>query len=137
MDRHAYPEYRELTSAGWSVSKTNNASFNGGSSETYQHWMGKCAAAYVGVENGYRVDSETEHQERGEIDILLYGNPERITLAVEIETDPENDVVQDKLERYVYNTPIQDMILIDVDEIPTEMHRAKHYVAGELGLDHE
>jgi len=133
MNKNNWKEYRELHNHGWDVTKTNQVEFNGGS-ETVKHAISKMLVAHAGHTAGYRVSSEVEHSHRGEIDVLLYGNPDRLTYAVECETSPTMDVVEDKIDRYVNGTPIDDMVLINVSELPVDMLKAYEFVQAELGL---
>jgi len=133
MNKDNWQEYRELQTAGWDVQKQNQVRFNGGA-ETIPHAVSKMLVAHAGHNAGYRVSSEVEHSHRGEIDILLYGNPDRLTYAVECETSPTMDVVEDKIDRYVNGTPIDDMVLINVSKMPVDMLEGYEFVQAELGL---
>jgi hypothetical protein len=53
---------------------------------------------------------------------------QRETICIECETNPNNDVVRDKLDRYVHGTPIDEMFLLDVDEMPYDIHGAYAWV---------
>jgi hypothetical protein len=125
-DTAFYDALRELQTAGWDASKENSIEFNSGS-ETLVHRIGKTIAAHIGLEYGYNVCSEVAHPSQGEIDLLLWGNPERLTYAVEIEHSPTEEIKQDKLQRYVQsNSVIDDMIVINANKIAedyTEAHR--------------
>jgi len=132
-DKMLHNQLKELREHGWVVNQSDAIRFNSGS-ETFTHFVGKACAAFVGDENGFRVASEVVHDNRGEVDILLYGLPERMIMAVEIETSPTEEVVQDKLERYIHNTPIQEMFVINANDIPMNQLEAKEFVAEELGL---
>lgn len=133
MNKDNWTEYRTLHDNGWNVSKTNQVEFNGGS-ETVKHSVGKMLAAHAGHNAGYRVSSEVEHAHRGEIDVLLYGNPERMTLAVEVETSPTDDVIEDKVDRYIRGTPIDDIAIVNATTLPTDMLNAYGEVKEVLGL---
>lgn len=134
MDRHEVDAYRDLKNAGVEVSDTNQIQFNAGS-ETIPHFVGKALVGYVAQLNGFRVSSEVE-TEHGEIDVLLYGNTDRLTYAVEVENNPRQEVVGSKLERYVHrHPPVDDLIMINAGEIPLDMIQAANYVAEQLGLE--
>lgn len=120
MNKDNWQEYRELHNNGWNVNKHNQIRPNSGS-ETVKHLVAKALVAHAGLELGYKVDSEVSHSHRGEVDILLFGNPDRLMLAVECETSPTDEVIQDKVDRYVKNTPIDDLVLVNVTELPTDM----------------
>jgi hypothetical protein len=133
MKMKEWSEYRALKDAGWQVTKTNQVRFNGGS-ETVEHSVAKMLAAHAGKEAGYRVSSEVEHDTRGEIDVLLFGCDSRISLAVECENDVQDDVVEDKVDRYVRGTPIDDIAVIAVDELPENIPEAYEEIKTVLGL---
>jgi len=133
MNKDNWQEYRELHNNGWNVNKTNQIRPNSGS-ETVKHLVAKALVAHAGLQAGYKVDSEVSHSHRGEIDILLYGLSQRLTLAVEVETSPTDETVQDKVDRYVNNTPIDDLVLVNVTELPTDMLDAYGEIKEVLGL---
>jgi len=133
-DQDFYEEYRALQTHGWDVQKENQVRFNSGS-ETNPHFVAKCLAARVGHSEGYSVASEVVHPENGEIDILLWNHPERLTYAVETETSPTDEVIADKLERYVHSNPvIDDLLLVNVNNLPVDRIEAEEWIRGELGL---
>ena len=123
MNKDNWQEYRALHNNGWNVNKHNQIRPNSGS-ETVKHLVAKSLVAHAGLELGYKVDSEVSHSHRGEVDILLFGNPDRLTLAVECETSPTDEIVQDKVDRYVSGTCIDDHVLVNVTELPTDMLEA-------------
>jgi hypothetical protein len=104
-------------------------------SETFRHLVAKTAVCHIGINNGYWVSSEVETA-YGEVDVCLWGNPDRLTYAVEVETGNPKAVKEDKLNRYVERQPgIDDMILINVTDMPVNMLDALGYVSDQLGLD--
>jgi hypothetical protein len=133
MEVKQWSEYRALKDAGWNVQKQNQVRFNGGS-ETVEHSTAKMLVAHAGKEAGYRVSSEVSHDSRGEIDILLFGCDSRISLAVECEKDVQDDVVEDKVDRYVRGTPIDDIAVISVDSLSENMTEAYEEIKTVLGL---
>jgi len=133
MDKDQWIDYRELQRAGWAVQKTNQIRLNGGS-ESKDHVAAKALVAHIGHNAGYRVSSEVVHAERGEIDILLHGHADRITLAVECESNPTDDVIDDKVRRYVKGTPIDDIAIINLDVLPDERPAAYSQIKEVLGL---
>jgi len=141
MNRHAYEEYRSLQDSGVKVGKENiGVKYNaGGESETFPHSVCKNLAAHVALLNGYRVDSEVEvvknKETVGEIDVLIWGHPERTTIAVELESSPKEEVASEKVEKYVQGTAIQDMLLLNLNDCPMHMIEASKWVADELGLE--
>jgi hypothetical protein len=129
-DNDFYDQYRRLQRVGWDVDKENNVAFNSGS-ESLTHRVAKTIVAHVGLDMGYCVDSEVTHGEHGEIDVLLWNHPERLTYAVEIEHNPTPEVKQDKLSRYVTsNSEIDDMILLNANDIPADRFAALEHVEG-------
>lgn len=133
MKAKEWSEYRALRDSGWQVQKHNQVRLNGGS-ESKDHLLAKSMVAHAGKEAGYKVSSEVEHDRRGEIDILLYGNDGRLTLAVECETNPTDDVMADKRQRYVDGTPIDEMFVISVDELPANIDHAYNKIKEKIGL---
>jgi hypothetical protein len=82
---------------------------------------------------GYRVDFEVGHETRGIVDVLAYGRPQRISpLAVECETNPTIDVEQQKFEAYYEGTPIQELYILDVAEMPDVIPDAYEWVSAQL-----
>lgn len=132
MDKDAYTEYRQLKNSGVSVQKRNQVRFNAGS-ETSKHVVGKALAAKVCLDMGYRVSSEVEVP-NGEIDIVAYGHPERLSYAIEIEHSINKETKDSKLQRYVYETAIDDMILIEANDIPENILDALGFIKEELGM---
>lgn len=116
------------------VGQTNHVGFNTGS-ETIPHLLGKALVGYIGLQNGYRVDSEVPVSE-GSIDMLLWGHKYRHTIAVELETSPTEQTIESKLTRYVQrNQTIDDMLVINVGDIPVDMIEAAQFISNELGLE--
>ena len=125
-------EYRELKDYSVEVSDTNSKEWNAGS-ETIKHSVTKELIGLVGLRNGYRVSSEVEVK-GGSIDMVLWGHPDRLTYAVEAETGLTQEVKKSKVERYVKQTPIQDIQFVEVESVPADMIEAYAHVANELGL---
>jgi len=98
------------------------------------HAVAKMLAGFAGSQAGYRVSSEVTHTGRGEIDVLLWGHEDRLTLAVECETSPTDEIVEDKVDRYVRDTPIDDLALINVTELPDSIMDSYASVCEVLGL---
>jgi RecB family endonuclease NucS len=134
MDSHEYTAYRQLKDAGVDVRKHNQVRFNAGS-ETTKHAVCKTLVAKALLANGYRVDSEVD-MKHGTVDILGWGNADRLVYVIELETSPTAEVKEDKLQRYVHQQPgIDDMLLVNVSQMPVNMLEALDYVADSLGLD--
>ena len=133
MNKDTWQEFQTLKQHGWQPQRHNQVRFNGGS-ETVKHSVAKMLVAHAGSQAGYRVASEVTHETRGDIDVLLYGHTDRLTLAVEVETSPTDDVIQDKVDRYIRDTPIDDLALVNVSTLPTEMLDAYGEIKEVLGL---
>ena len=132
MNDDIYHEYRRLHDAGIPVNKQSQIRFNSGS-ETLKHKIAKTVVAHVVQQHDYRVDSEVEIANAGVVDIVAWGLSDRLTYAIEVETSPTQGTLQDKANRYVRG-PIDDMLSINVTEMPTNYLEAQQYVREELGL---
>lgn len=139
MKEHRVKEYRRLKDSGVNVTKGNKIKYNaGGSAETSKHICAKALVGLVALRNGYRVDSEVEVQTRnyqGEIDVLLWGNPDRMVWAVECESSPTQETINRKVDQYVSETAVDDLQVINVTTLPQDMTDALGEIATELGLD--
>ncbi len=125
----------ELSRHGWNADKTDSIKFNSGS-ETSKHIHSKTATAHVLRLNGYRVSTEVVHPERGEIDVCaIPKSDDQKPFAVELETSPTQDVIDDKLNRYYSGTPFTECYVINVSELPLNIHDMRDAIATELGLD--
>lgn len=133
MNPNQLSEYRELKDWSVEVSKTNSIEFNSGS-ETGTHVLAKAIVGHLGVSNGYRVSSETQCP-KGEIDMVLWGHPDRLSYAVELEHSPTKEIKQSKLERYVLGTPLDELCLININNLPKDRHKALAWIGEQLGLD--
>jgi len=129
-EREEYVARREIQDSGWKLDKTDKIEFNSGS-ETVKHVVGKALVAKVLKERGYRVDSEVEKDGVGEIDIVAYGK-EQDTFAVELETSPTDEVVQDKLERYYHGEIFREVFVLNLNEMPVNMLKAKDWVSQQI-----
>lgn len=133
MSKRKHQEYTdrlELTDAGWDVHKRDAVAFNGGS-ESLRHAAAKLLVARELRERGYRIDTEVHKGGAGEIDVIAYGTDEP-PVAVEVETDPKEDVIQDKLERYYEGEPFRDVFVLDPTEMPEQLQAAAAWVKEEL-----
>jgi hypothetical protein len=80
---------------------------------------------------GYNVSFEVNHPERGEADIVAWNQDD--ILCVECETDPKDEVISDKLDRYVKNgSPIREMFVLNPLEMPAEWMEVYKWVDQEL-----
>jgi len=132
MRRHQYQEYRGLQDRGWNVDKTDALRRNSGS-ESPEHIHAKCAVFHVATEHGWKCTCECDGPS-GEIDCLLWGHPDMMTVAVELERDIQPEVMDDKLNRYVRKEPIQELYTIPVDDLPEQIGPLHERIRGELGL---
>jgi len=133
MNPNQLSEYRELKDWSVEVDKTNSIEFNSGS-ETSTHVLAKVIVGHLGVTNGYRVSSEVRCP-KGEIDVVLFGHPDRLSYAVELEHSPTAEVKESKLERYVLSTPLDELCLININNLPKDRFEAVAWVADQLGLE--
>ncbi|MDL0127041.1 hypothetical protein [Halobacterium salinarum] len=133
MTKRARIEYdgrQALQDAGWQLRKRDAVAFNGGS-ETDAHLLAKTLVAAVLRDQGYRIDTEVEKDDVGEIDVVAYGG-EGPPFAVEVETNPTQEVISDKLSRYYEGEPYRDVFVIDPSEMPDSISGAREFVEGEL-----
>lgn len=124
----------ELHKHGIQAQKANQIRFNSGS-ETTKHAVAKLLVGYVAQVEDYWVSSEVECSNGKEIDVLLWGHPERLTYVVETETGWTAEKKSEKITNYVDPyPPIDDMLPIEVNSMPIDMLKAKSYIREELGL---
>lgn len=136
-DKHK--RYQELTSHGVHVQKHDQIRPNAGS-ETFRHEIAKLAVGHIGKANDYWVASEVEIEQPGdtedkEADIILWGDPERLTYAVECETGWTKETKAEKLDQYVYTNPvIEDMLTVEVNDLPKRSMDILDNVSHQLGM---
>jgi len=123
-----YDGTKELQRAGWGFDKSHR--YNDGSSTVAHATCKNLAGHYLEHEHGYHVGFEVEHESRGEVDVI--GVRENDIIAVEAETSPTQDVVDDKLSRYVEGTPIRDMFLLNVNKLPAEWMEAYKWIDSQI-----
>jgi len=127
--------YRELHKAGVPVQKHDQIRPNAGS-ETFQHAVAKMAVGHIGKANDYFVSSEVELSNGKEADIVLWGNPDRLTYVVEAETGWTDETTAKKLEQYVTPyTPIDDMLKVEVNALPENSLDILENVSKQVGLE--
>ena len=115
------------------VQNHNQIRLNAGS-ETAKHVIAKALVAHIASEQSWRVSSEVSVPD-GDIDIVLHKTPQERVWAVELETSPTKDVKQSKLNRYVKQTTgIDDIVIINISEMPIEIPHAKQFIQEELPL---
>ncbi|MUV59961.1 hypothetical protein [Halobacterium sp. CBA1126] len=133
MNKRTRDEYggrKDLQDAGWRVQQQDAIAFNEGSEST-QHLIAKTLVANELRDRGYRIDTEVEKEGVGEIDVVAYGKGEP-PFAVEVETNPTEDVVSDKLHRYYEGEPYCECYVLDVDELPDSITAAQEWVEAQL-----
>jgi len=129
-DKEMWSQKRELKDAGWQVYQESR--FNSGS-ETLAHSLCKAIVGhYLAHEHNFNVCFEVPHDgDRGEIDIVAWSQDDII--SIECETAPEDEIISDKLNRYVKNgSPIREMFVLDPLEMPAEWMEAYKWVDQEL-----
>ena len=127
-----YFDLRTLQSAGWTIHTDRNHIATNDGSETDEHLLYKLAALQVLTDAGYRVASEVEHDDRGEIDVVGYGHPDREIIAVELERNPDQETIDNKLDRYVGGTQITECYIVEPADAGLEL--AKADIREETGL---
>jgi hypothetical protein len=132
-EQRRYKEYQSLRREGVLLRKPVQACtilFNSGS-ETTPHRVAKTLCAEAMNNAGWVVDAEIEMQD-GEADLIAWGRRDYPTWCIEIETDPPEGVVNDYLEQYVHNTPIDDLCVLRIEDMPNEMDAALGWVEQQL-----
>lgn len=130
-DKHT--AYQTLTRAGLDFQNFNHVSPNSGS-ETTAHWVCKTLCAKIGWNNDYWVGSEVTYPTGHDADLLFWGNPDRLTYVVETETGWTEETKTQKREQYVEGYPVDDMLTVEVTDMPMHILDALEYVSDELGL---
>jgi len=129
-----YDWLQSLSQAGWNADKTDSIKFNSGS-ETHLHVHAKTCVAQTLKDHGYRVDTEVEHPERGEIDVIAIPvADDQKPFAVELEHSPTEEVIDDKLSRYFEGTPFTEVFVINLNRAPMGIVELKEHIRSELGL---
>jgi len=132
MDKDQYDKlgsHMTLTNADWHVSKASR--YNSGSETLAHSSLKHIVGHYLTHECGYRVAFEVE-MPQGEVDVLGYSTDDII--IVECETSPTDDVIQEKLDKYVHGEPPRDMFLLNVNDSPANIFECYEWVAEEIGL---
>jgi hypothetical protein len=132
MDETTLSAYRELKDYGVEVTQTNSVEFNSGS-ETATHVTAKALVGHIGLSNGYRVNSEVRVPQ-GDVDMVIWGHPDRLSYAVELEHSPTRETVESKVDRYVNQTCLDEIVVINLNEMPENYLEATEFIADELGL---
>ena len=83
-------------------------------------------------QKGLRVTTEAEHGDRGQVDVLCHGPPDGAPYAVELETSPTEKVVTEKFKKYIENSPLREMYLINVNDCPENILEAYQWICEQL-----
>jgi len=129
QQRDNYERENWLQAHGWDVETKIQS--NAGS-ETTQHFLCKCIVVHHYRQQGMRVTTEATHGDRGEVDVLIHGEPDGAPFAVECETSPTQEVIDDKIDRYVMGSPLRECFVLNVSEMPSDMSEAYAWVEGQL-----
>ena len=122
---------KELANAGWNVQKQDAVKFNGGVESLAHANLKLVVAWYLKQECGYRVDTEVE-MDGGEVDVVAWKADDII--IVECETSPTQEVISDKIDRYVKDQPPRECWILNVNNAPANIHECYAWVADEIGL---
>jgi len=126
---------KQLQSDGWDVELEQSIKSNDGFvHETEQHLIDKIVVAKHMSSLGYRINTEVVQKDgHAEIDILAYGHAQRLTYAVEIETNTDDDVLESKRKKYLTEN-VDDMLTVDCRGMPMNMIDAQRYIQDELNV---
>lgn len=123
-----------LQNAGWDITKTDSVAFNDGS-ETNRHFVAKAQVAFYLKANGWRIDSEVEHKERGDVaDIVAYGR-EDPPFVVEVESGITDDVREKKLQQFYRGEPFCEVFLLEVHDLPEDRAQQLTWIHQQLPGD--
>jgi len=128
--RQEFDDRKRLQDAGWKVRQRDAVAFNSGS-ENPTHYLCKALVAQVLKARGFRIDTEVAKESAGEIDVVAYGKDDAPTV-IEVETDPTEAVIQDKLTRYYEDEPFREVFVIDPTEMPESLFEARNWVSEQL-----
>ena len=126
-------EYRELKDSDVDVSDEHVLAPHSGE-ETSVHYHAKACVAHIAKENGYVANCECGVNGKYDIDVLIWGHPERLSYAVEIEHNPTQEVKESKLNRYVTHTAVDELCLINANELPMNVLEMHDAIEAALGL---
>jgi len=118
-----------LNEADWKVGKASR--YNSGSETLAHSSLKHVVGHYLTHECGYRVSFEVE-MPQGEVDVVAYSTDDII--IVECETSPTEDVIEDKLERYIHGEPPRECFLLNVNDAPADIFECYEWVSEEIGL---
>jgi hypothetical protein len=127
--RDSFEREQLLKSHGWDVDATIRE--NSGS-ETAKHLTIKALVGHILSERDLRWTMEAVHEDRGEVDVLCHGHPDGAPFAVEVEANVDREVVRDKLERYVHDTPLREMFVLPVDDAPNDIDDLRDWIESRI-----
>lgn len=90
----------------------------------------KALCAKILKEQGYRIDTEVSKDGVGEIDIVAYGQARPI--IVEVESNLDDETIDDKLRRYYEGEPFRDVFVLDPTEMPDNRQQARVWIQEQL-----
>ena len=97
---------------------------------TLKHEMVKFALTRAIYEVGHEWDSEVRFPNGREADIVSLGPDDGKPVVYEVETDVTDSRKKDKLNHFYYpfEDLIRDVIIIDPDDVPADIHAAVEYL---------
>jgi len=125
-------EYRKLKNSGVEVTNKHVIKNHSGD-ETEVHFHAKCAVAQIGKQNDYIANAECSVP-KGDIDVLLWGRPDRMSYAVEIEHSPTEQTLHSKVDRYVRQTAIDEIVILNANKLPLDVVEMREHIEAKLGL---
>lgn len=136
MTKRKYTEkkqIRQLQDAGFDVQDTRAIRLHTNPQDsTKAHAHAKMAVGKVLAEAGYKIDSEVSIN-GFQCDILAYGLEDRRPIVVELESEYDDEIVSQNIDRY-YEGPIREVYTLSVDEFGTEIEAMHEHAKNELGL---
>lgn len=130
-EEHRYKRLNDLQRNGVQVRKSSDIRFNSGS-ETGQHIVCKALAGHVMQQAGWVVNGEVEIEGQGDVDVLAWGRQGYLDWAIEVETSPPEGIQEKYLEQYIYPTPINDLVILNCNDMPSNFTDALAWVSDQL-----
>jgi hypothetical protein len=124
-----YKREQWLSAHGWDVETKIQS--NAGS-ETVRHFVCKALVVYYLRQQGLRVTTEAAHGDRGTVDVLCHGPEDGAPYAVEVETSPKEETIREKHDKYIQNSPLREMFVLNVSEMPENILDAYAWVETQL-----
>ena len=76
--------------------------------------------------------TEASHGDRGEVDVLCHGPPDGAPFAVEVETSPTTETIQEKHQKYIDGSPLRELFVLNVSDCPENILDAYEWVSEQL-----